>query len=106
MQLFKKMGCVGLRTPLPSRLTHRNRPRVILVEERGTLVGLVTLKDVLREVAAHELQAAQSEGDDFESLLEELAEYARARMNDLKRIAGFARVGSSIRLGGFRRPDG
>ncbi|KAH8806845.1 Cl-channel protein [Flagelloscypha sp. PMI_526] len=38
MQLFKRMG-----------------PRVILVEERGALVGLVTVKDVLRFIATEKL---------------------------------------------------
>lgn len=55
MQLFKRMGYVG--APLffstcanGCSLSHR-RPRVILVEDHGILVGLVTVKDVLKFTA-------------------------------------------------------
>jgi chloride channel 3/4/5 len=52
MQLFRKMGCVVLFLyyVLPSDL---RRPRVILVSQEGRLVGLVTVKDVLRHEAAN-----------------------------------------------------
>ncbi|KZT10858.1 uncharacterized protein LAESUDRAFT_721246 [Laetiporus sulphureus 93-53] len=56
MQLFKRMG-----------------PRVILVEDRGMLVGLVTVKDVLRFTLAehHHVQSAWSE-QEFEGIIEEV----------------------------------
>jgi chloride channel 3/4/5 len=48
MQLFKRMGYVRhvFSSPKGNILTGRS-PRVILVEDFGTLVGLTTVKDVL-----------------------------------------------------------
>lgn len=50
MQLFRRMGSVSaLLVKLSLKLT--NSPRVILVSQEGRLVGLVTVKDVLRHEA-------------------------------------------------------
>ncbi|KAJ8077955.1 glycerol ethanol, ferric requiring protein [Marasmius tenuissimus] len=59
MQLFKRMG-----------------PRVILVEEHGALVGLVTVKDVLRFIATEKLDQAHGPSWDerggLDGILEEM----------------------------------
>ncbi|KAF8647110.1 hypothetical protein AX16_006942 [Volvariella volvacea WC 439] len=57
MQLFKRMG-----------------PRVILVESRGRLVGLVTVKDVLRFIATEKLNHEPSwdERGGLDGILEEI----------------------------------
>lgn len=59
---------------------HFNRPRVILVEERGALVGLVTVKDVLRFIATgnldHELTWDERGG--LDALLSELLRLVKA----------------------------
>jgi len=52
MQLFRRMGSVPFRSSGPQMTADRHRPRVILVTQEGQLVGLVTVKDVLRYEAA------------------------------------------------------
>lgn len=59
---------------LASSLTFLNcRPRVILVEEHGLLVGLVTVKDVLRFIATEKPDHSPSwdERGGLDGLLEE-----------------------------------
>jgi hypothetical protein len=52
----------------------------MLVEEHGALVGLLTLKDALREVAAHEARAQRGDTE-LEDVLEELGAFARRRLD-------------------------
>lgn len=58
MQLFRRMGWVVLLCFSASWWTNNTdglvRPRVILVSREGALVGLVTVKDVLRHEASQE----------------------------------------------------
>lgn len=82
MQLFKRMGYVvssiirDTSSSLIQLLCFRNSPRVILVENHGELVGLVTVKDVLRFTAAerHDLRSPWSE-QRFDSLVDEAREW-------------------------------
>ncbi|KAI0728276.1 Cl-channel protein [Fomitopsis betulina] len=56
MQIFKRLG-----------------PRVILVEDQGVLVGLVTVKDVLRfTLMEHSLNHSSWTGAEFEGIIEEV----------------------------------
>lgn len=49
------------------------RPRVILVEDQGVLVGLVTVKDVLRfTLMEHSLNHSSWTGAEFEGIIEEV----------------------------------
>lgn len=57
MQLFRRMGCVDLLFAL--WLADHCRPRVILVGSEGRLVGLVTVKDVLRHEASEHHQKSR-----------------------------------------------
>ncbi|KAK4702132.1 chloride channel 3/4/5, partial [Phenoliferia sp. Uapishka_3] len=61
MQIFKRMG-----------------PRVILIEQFGLLVGLITVKDCLKYTLAHEAQSGQSlsGSDEVEQTLEDLRTWA------------------------------
>ncbi|KAK7473207.1 glycerol ethanol, ferric requiring protein [Stygiomarasmius scandens] len=73
MQLFKKMG-----------------PRVILVEDHGALVGLVTVKDVLRFTATEKFDHEPSwdERGGLDGLLEEIwtcTNYVAQRATDVSR---------------------
>jgi chloride channel 3/4/5 len=47
------------------------RPKVILVEERGSLVGLVTIKDVLRFMEIEHRDASWDDPDGLSGVLEE-----------------------------------
>ena len=55
-------------------MTYLRRPRVILVEDQGKLVGLVTVKDVLRFIATEKPQHGPSwdERGGLNNLLEEV----------------------------------
>lgn len=67
-KLFRTMGCVFPLAELRSSLTgFALRPRVILVEQYGSLKGLVTVKDVLRFNAMSE--AAGNDTLDSEATL-------------------------------------
>jgi chloride channel 3/4/5 len=74
MQLFKRMGyvynCVVM---WDHHSTNSFRPRVILVEDHGVLVGLVTVKDVLRFIATQKPDHGPSWGErgGLDGLLEE-----------------------------------
>lgn len=49
------------------------RPRVILVEDQGVLVGLVTVKDVLRfTLMEHSRTHSPWAGAEFEGIIEEV----------------------------------
>ena len=64
-------------------------PRVILVARYGRLAGLVTVKDVLKRIAAEEARAAQrapEESGELEVLLAEAWDWARGRMPYLDTI--------------------
>lgn len=69
---------------LPPLDLPRHRPRVILVEEHGTLIGLVTVKDVLRFIAAQ--PSREPSWDDrggLDGLLEEVWAWAADTINSL-----------------------
>ncbi|KAI0786594.1 chloride channel [Abortiporus biennis] len=68
MQLFKRMG-----------------PRVILVEDHGSLVGLVTVKDVLRFTLSEEGEPQTSAWDEqqFEGFIEEAWTWMSGHLNTL-----------------------
>lgn len=75
MGLFKRLGCAQL---FPYQrlglLTLRfRRPKVILIESRGCLLGLVSAKDLLRFSLLHEhtTHGAASAGSELDELLEE-----------------------------------
>ena len=54
-----------------------NRPRVILVEDHGALVGLVTVKDVLRFTATEKLDSESwNERGGLDGILEEIWTWA------------------------------
>lgn len=59
-------------------MTYPRRPRVILVEDQGKLVGLVTVKDVLRFIATEKPQRGPSwdERGGLNNLLEEVWNWA------------------------------
>lgn len=78
MQLFKRMGYVTTRFCAYITLIVRNRPRVILVEEHGSLLGLVTVKDVLRFIATEKPNHGPSwdERGGLDGLLEEVWTWA------------------------------
>jgi len=83
MQLFKRMG-----------------PRVILVEDHGSLVGLVTVKDVLRFIAkekpgAHD-EPSWDERGGLDGLLDEIWTIGRGVANLLGEI--FENFGRRIRM--------
>ncbi|KAJ3996350.1 Cl-channel protein [Lentinula boryana] len=74
MQLFKRMG-----------------PRVILVEDYGSLVGLVTVKDVLRFIAMEKPGYHHPSWDErggLDGLLEELWSVVRGVVNQLGELLG------------------
>ncbi|KAJ4488797.1 hypothetical protein C8J55DRAFT_506169 [Lentinula edodes] len=75
MQLFKRMG-----------------PRVILVEDHGSLVGLVTVKDVLRFIAMEKPGYHHPSWDErggLDGLLEELWSVIRGVVDRLgEKFAG------------------
>ena len=72
MQLFKRMGYVTyISNPVFFLLISSKRPRVVLVEEHGKLVGLVTVKDVLRFIATEHSENSWSERARLDGLLEE-----------------------------------
>ena len=56
-----------------SPLTVLPRPRIILVESHGALVGLLTVKDVLRftMLEQHHVQYSPWSGEDFDGLVDE-----------------------------------
>jgi chloride channel 3/4/5 len=73
MQLFKRIGCVPFCKMLSGSFASLHSPRVILVEDHGALIGLVTVKDVLRFIAT--LPSHEPSWDDrggLDGLLEEL----------------------------------
>jgi chloride channel 3/4/5 len=64
-------------------------PRVILVEERGTLVGLVTVKDVLRFIATEkpgEHGPSWDERGGLDGLLEEVGRYLSGIGDSVMRV--------------------
>jgi chloride channel 3/4/5 len=68
-----------------------NRPRVILVESQGILVGLVTVKDVLKFMAtSHVHEPSWDERGGLDGLLEELwrwgAEFVCRILSSLRRL--------------------
>lgn len=89
-QMFKAMGyghkllCQDARFGL-TRLPHS--PRCVLVEEQGQLVGLLTLKDLLRHVIAaeHEEEVREEHGQSHMHELEGALEEARLW---LRRVLG------------------
>ncbi len=61
MQLFKRMGSVAYYLTLYLISNERfHSPRVILVELHGRLVGLITVKDVLRFIAIEQPESPSS----------------------------------------------
>lgn len=67
MQLFKRMG-----------------PRVILVEHHGRLVGLVTVKDVLRYIATQRhYSPSWSERVGSEGMLQEMLSWINAQFRSV-----------------------
>jgi len=83
MQLFKRMG-----------------PRVILVEDHGSLVGLVTVKDVLRFIATEKPGAydepSWDERGGVDGLLEEVWSVGRGAVDRISDI--FGKFGRWIRV--------
>lgn len=65
----------------------RYRPRVILVEKVGSLVGLITVKDVLRFIAQREAEEASlgtsRRGTGLDGLLEEAWFWVLERLRPL-----------------------
>lgn len=84
MQLFKKMG-----------------PRVILVESQGNLRGLITIKDILKEIITQEQHHAAhgAPGEVFDAELEESLEEASEW---IKEKANY--LGSKLGLVNRKRP--
>ncbi|GAA95950.1 uncharacterized protein L969DRAFT_92021 [Mixia osmundae IAM 14324] len=67
MDLFKKLG-----------------PRIILVEQYGKLVGLITIKDILRHILDEDKRAHNREDEPtFEDTLEEAGDWLRKRLSRL-----------------------
>lgn len=60
-----------------------DRPRVIWVEEYGHLVGLLTIKDLLKEVIIHERREHAQESTLTSEELLDVMEEARAWLEDL-----------------------
>lgn len=75
MQLFKRLGqvCFTLECA-PTGLTMPFRPRIILVEQFGTLVGLLTVKDILRFAALQEHAATPEPAVDTSGALQDVLE--------------------------------
>lgn len=73
----------GLAYPLHS-------PRVILVEEKGALIGLVTVKDVLRFIAKEkpDHEPSWDERGGLDGLLEELLTWFASFRFWTKRLVG------------------
>lgn len=106
MQLFKKLGCASARKcnfhlADPHHLC--SRPRVILVEQQGQLRGLITIKDILKEIIAHE----QFEEDpsrnlldaELEESLEEVTEWFKEKAAKIGDKLGLPRR-NSLKLNG------
>jgi len=71
-------------------------PRVILVEQHGALVGLLTLKDTLRVALTSEFAAEASHGGDDERDLEQALDELRGWLTSfLDRVRGRSPVPSS-----------
>ncbi|WPH04771.1 Hypothetical protein R9X50_00766600 [Acrodontium crateriforme] len=87
MELFKKLG-----------------PRVILVEHRGRLTGLVTVKDCLKyqfqAEAQHSVSNGSAEDDSVNAGQEKLWAVIRKVAGWIGRKLGTTRFGNSVRLGG------
>lgn len=69
-------------------LTSTNRPRVILQEQRGKLVGLVTVKDILKYMAHLEnaesmIHNGNDDGRDVGVLFERLITWITRRSNQM-----------------------
>ena len=78
------------------------RPRVILVEEQGQLRGLISIKDILKEIIAHEqLEERSDKGLDAEldATLEEAYEWFQARGQQISRLFGLGKS-RGVRLNG------
>ena len=84
-------------------LTGGYSPRVILVEQQGELRGLITIKDILKTIIAHE-QTEHPEGSfldaELEETLEEATEWIREKTNFIAGKLGLRRSarGSGIEL--------
>ena len=78
------------------------RPRVILVEELGQLRGLISIKDILKEIIAHEqLEERAHTGMDAEldATLEEAYDWFSARGKQISGAFGF-RKANGVHLDG------
>jgi chloride channel 3/4/5 len=83
MQLFKRMGydvlacCIDRENSAADRPSPC-RPRVILVEDHGALVGLVTVKDVLRftAIGKPDKEPSWDERGGLDGMLEEVWTWA------------------------------
>ncbi|KAH8926900.1 hypothetical protein BT69DRAFT_1214570 [Atractiella rhizophila] len=78
MQLFRQMG-----------------PRVILVEQYGKLVGLITIKDILKHIdhlESTEADHVSTPNDDLEATLDELVEWLKEVRDGLVRWATAGRA--------------
>lgn len=85
MQIFKRMGYASDWRELPetpSDLQSR-RPRVILIEQFGLLVGLITVKDCLKYTLAHEAQTGQETSAAGSEELEQTLEDLRAWFGEM-----------------------
>ena len=86
----------------PSELTSRwlsprplhCRPRVILVEQHGRLRGLITIKDILKEIIAQEA-LEQAHGASYDAELEESLEEVHEWLKDRS-----GRIAAKLGLGG------
>jgi CBS domain-containing protein len=79
-----------------------SRPRVILIQQYGELVGLVTIKDILRyQLEVEHDHAATAHGPlgpyDLEALLEELRDFLAQRLSRISAVFSSGRGGGSGR---------
>lgn len=109
MQLFKKMGWVVIHLSTLTRHFSRpadmpmcfvSSPRVILCEHQGRLEGLITIKDILKEIISQE-QFEHPNGNlldaELEESLEEAHEWIMEKANMIAGKLGLRR--GSVRLG-------